>query len=169
MKSLVPEQRTILSLCLLALWVAGCASAPESASPTRKQAVAHLYLFARPVAVRSENARTPDGFVVTLYATRGNNAQGVVIKSGKLEILMFDGVLKDNDPQSATPLHIWTYPAAELNKYMGKSSLGMAYHFTPQWGQAKPTRNNITVVARYIPPQGSAIYSSASTISVPIP
>ncbi len=89
------------------------------------------------------------------------------IARGTLELLMYDGLLKLGGSESQKPLRTWSYTADELKDYAYKTVIGTSYGLTPLWGDAKPTENRITVIARYTSPEGVKISSAPSVISVP--
>lgn len=80
--------------------------------------------------------------------------------------MMFDGLLSGttNAPQ---PLCTWKYAAEELPRYELKGAVGTGYQLSPLWGENRPVRNRITVVARYLSPAGFTLASAPSVISVP--
>lgn len=165
-------QRLGFWLLGLALMLAlGCASGQKKSageSVLQEGPVDELHLLAIPVALNFDQVPGVDGFAVKVYAGSSQVPKSVRITDGRLEILMFDGVLSGTDFAATPPLRIWTYPAAALKKFEIVTSIGTGYQLTPQWGEARPTRDKITVVARYTSAAGATIYSAPSSISAAV-
>jgi hypothetical protein len=100
-----------------------------------------------------------------VYASSREPAQGLAIRSGKLDILMFDSG-DSKTGQKETPRHVWSFRPHELKEYEGDTQLGVGYRFALQWGADAPRGRSVTVIARYVPSRGEPIYSSPSTISL---
>jgi len=163
--------RSALIACGLAWVLAGCVSdrrTPTSGGAIAKGPVERLHVITGPTALNFDQVPGPDGFMARVYATGAKGGGTVLIVNGTLEVLMFDGLLKDPNPASSKPLRIWTYSASELKPCGQRSSVGFAYVLTLPWGDAKPTRDKITIVARYVPPRGEPIYSGPTSISIAI-
>jgi hypothetical protein len=90
----------------------------------------------------------------------------LTLASGTLEVLMFDGVINEQTPSTAKPLHVWTQTAAELKSVAAKTHVGVSYPLTLLWGKNRPSEDVITIASRFIAPDGRAIYSAPSTIPV---
>jgi hypothetical protein len=130
--------------------------------------VGQIHLLTGPTALNLDGVPGPDGFAVRVYASSTQNAATVIIADGKLEILMFDGGLPPQETAGTKPLHIWNYSATDLKRVLQRGAVGAVYLLTLPWGDAKPTQERITVVARYHPATGPAIESGPSTISVAV-
>jgi hypothetical protein len=148
--------------------VCGCATEQGGATRARgsRPAIEAIHLYAVPVALNFDQAPGPDGFAARIYASNGRSSKGVPIKSGTLDVLMFDGGVKESELTTREPLRVWTYTAAELRELARKTSLGTGYYLSPRWDDAKPTRERFGVVARYTALPGVTIYSASSTISM---
>jgi hypothetical protein len=155
----------------LSLSFLGCVSdrpPPPGRVGRTKGPIDQIHLTTGTTALNLDRVPGPDGFGVRVFASSSQTPMAVVILSGTLEILMFDGLLKETNAASAKPLRIWTYTPADLKNCAQNSVVGMAYLLTPLWGDAKPTQHRITLVARYVPKKGVPIYSAASAISVAV-
>ena len=147
----------------------GCASVKPKAprhDESPAASIDQINLLAVPVALNFDQAPGLDGFVVKIYAGNRGRAKPVPILSGSVEVLMYDGVVREY-PKTVQPRRTWKYSAEELKSRLTKTSIGTGYQVAPQWGDAKPAGDKISVVARYTPPQGAAIYSAPSVIAVP--
>jgi hypothetical protein len=157
--------------CLLLALLAGCASRPPGAagpSAIAASPIDEVHLLSVPAALNLDQLPGADGFAVKIFAGNRKQPKPVSVTSGTLEILMFDGVLKDRNPSTAKPLRIWSFSASQLKDHLEKTSIGASYRFTLLWGEAKPAQENITILARYVSTAGATIYSAPSTISVAV-
>ena len=147
---------------LAAFCLAGCAT-----SGGRGDRVDEVHLFGMPVTLNLDGKPGTDGFAVRIFVTKDGGGKGAVIKTGAIEVLMFDGVAGLAEITSKQPQQLWKFAARELPKFREQTSLGNGYRFALRWDKP-PTRNHITVVARYAPPQGEPVYSSPSAITATI-
>lgn len=148
----------LLAAMLLA---AGCATGRG-----RGGRIDSLHVFSVPVALDLDGSPGPDGFGVTLYASKAAAARGVPITTGKIEILMFDGAPQEDTKTNAAPRRVWTFSSPVLKSQMIKTSLGTGYRFAPRWEDTPPLQSRITIVARYVPSEGTVVQSSPTTIAV---
>jgi hypothetical protein len=150
------------------LWTAGCAS-PDGRAPASSAGDIHqLHLIVTAVAVNFDDTPGPDGFGARVYASTPKSALAPPITRGALELLLFDGVVAAEELASRPPLRQWSYPARELKPFLQKTAVGAGYVFTPRWGDARPAKEQITVAARYVSPEGRKVYAAPGTISVPV-
>jgi hypothetical protein len=170
----------LLGLTLTVL-LAGCAGgggasrSPSSSgsdfgsSSTERAArgtITELHVFTVPVALELNGKPGPDGIGVRLYATEGGRARGVLLKSGRLEILMYDGKLDPGAVASREPARSWTFDAGQLRQFEGESSLGVGYQLALDWQPARPKSQAVSVVVKYHPPRGEPLVSSVNAISL---
>jgi hypothetical protein len=146
---------------IVALWIAGCATTAGG----RGERVDEVHLFGLPVAFNVDANPGADGFAVRVFVTKAGGAKGSPINSGVLEVIMFDGVLGAVDVASSQPAQTWRFTPRQLVSLREQTSLGTGYRFALRW-QQQPTRGYITVVARYVPPQGEPVSSAPSAITV---
>ncbi len=162
----------MLRCVLIGLAVAlltGCASSRQgttSGNAAPNSPIDRIHIISQPVAINFDQLPGADGFGVTLFATTAREPKSVAIPEGKLEILMYDGLLKVREFATTKPLKTWTYTAEELRAYAANGSIGVGYRLTPQWGDQVPTQNRITVLARYTSPTGAVRYSEPTVISL---
>ena len=157
----------LFALILLLLPI-GCASVKPK-SPAKDSAAAtidQINLLASPVALNFDDSAGPDGFVLKVYAGNRDRPKPVPILSGNLEVLMFDGIPKTNAPEAPAPRRTWKYSAEQLQTHSTRTSIGTGYQLSPQWGEAKPAGDKISVLVRYTSPSGVTIYSAPSVIAV---
>jgi hypothetical protein len=146
---------------LVSVCIAGCASMSSSGG---RGPVDEIHLFGLPITINMDGQPGADGFAARIYVTMGGSAKGARVKSGALEVWMFDGVVRTDDLLTQTPLQKWRFPARELNRLQEQTSLGQGYRFALRWKEA-PKHNHITIIARFVPEKGQPVYSSPSTIS----
>lgn len=151
-----------LGACILALGVAlaaGCATVGRVGGAPQE-----IHLYGVPVTLNLDDKPGPDGFAVRLYASRSDRARGLAVNSGAIEILAFDGIANDGFSERQ-PLKTWRFTTKELPAHEAQTSLGMGYRFVLRWEENKPTRDHITVLARYVPDSGRPVFSAPSAIS----
>lgn len=119
-----------------------------------------------PVALNLDDVPGVDGFAIQIYAVDSSQPKTQPIQNGTIDILMYDGLLKQVMADESQYRHVWSYSAAELKSYANKAAIGTGYRFTLNWGKDAPSHDKITVVVRYRIAQGPAIYSSPSFITV---
>jgi|GEM_PF-627654 len=160
----------VLSLILLVS--AGCTSGRKASEPAMDRStgdsITELNLLASPVALNLDGVPGPDGFVLKVYPGNAQRPKPLPITAGGLEILMFDGILQETDFATTQPRRVWRYTTSDLKRYEVKTSIGTGYHIDPRWGDAKPARDKVTILSRYMSPQGKAVYSAPSVISVTV-
>ena len=171
-----PALRPFAALLLLSLFLAaaGCVTSgpqarPAPKEPSSKARVDELDLVAMPVAVNLESKLGLNGIQVKIYAGDLRRPKTQPITEGTLEILMFEGLVGDSFDQTNRCRHLWSFPARDLLTSALTTSVGTGYLFPLAWGKDRPRADKITVVARYLPPQGPVIYSAPSYISIPPP
>lgn len=166
-------QRLWALLALGLVWaLAGCSTSKPPAKPAPVAAataaqVDELNLVTMPVAVNLESRPGVDGIAVKVYAVDVRRPKTQPIQSGVLEILMFDGLVRESFQETNRCRHLWSYPASELPAYAFTSTVGTGYAFPLGWGKDRPREDKITVVARYCPPHAPAVYSAPSYIALP--
>lgn len=129
-------------------------------------AIDEIHLFTVPTALDLDSVPGPDGFEARVYASASDRAKGIPITQGVLEVLMYDGVVNVGPSVTNAPLHVWSFRPADLKRNVGSSTLGVGYRFVLRWNTDVPKSSSITVVARWTPPKGAAMYSSTSSILV---
>ena len=139
-------------------------SSPDSEQPQMsRDAIAELHLFGNPLALNLDGLPGPDGIGVRIYASTAAKAQGIPIRDGQMDILMFDGGGGSGEPRKT-----WSFEPASLKNYATKGSLGVGYEFALPWGTNRPVESRVTVVARLRLPRGRTITSDTSSISVSV-
>ncbi|MFO1497711.1 MAG: hypothetical protein U1G07_04840 [Verrucomicrobiota bacterium] len=171
--AMMPFSRVkLFSLSLVACLLAGCVSEPKAKAPVSHSdgdgggPIDEINLLAIPVALNMDQNPGLDGFVIKVYASNHSRPKPVAIERGKIEILMFDGIPGVTRDAAAQPRRVWTYAAEELKPFEIHTSIGTGYQLAPLWGADEPSGNKITVGVRYTPPQGPAVNSAPSIISV---
>jgi hypothetical protein len=158
------KSTTPLPACALAaliLLLTGCAAGRPGSANT----INELHLFGLPTTLHLDHKPEPDGFAVRIYASNHLHAKGIPIKQGSLEILMFDGVVNAQTNSLPKPRRVWNFDPDQLKAYSGTSKIGLGYRFALRWDNAAPTRDRITILARYQSPRGP-ISSAPSAISL---
>jgi hypothetical protein len=159
------------ALLAIVLLPSGCAApgkAPPTAiaAPSARTPIDELNLLAVPVALNLDHLPGLDGFMIKVYPGSQKRPNSVPIDGGTLDVFMFDGVIAGDTIHVPEPLRVWTYTAADLKQFEIRTSIGAGYQLAPLWGEARPTKDKITVFVRYTAPNGGMIASSPSVISV---
>lgn len=147
---------------IFAAIVSGCASLQSAGEGSPSE----LHLFAVPAAIRLDNHPGADGIGVRIYASAQGKAQGIPLKSGRMEIWMYDGTITSSNLIEAKPLRVWTFSAKELAPFAATTTLGVGYQMALKWEDKVPKARVVTVVARFHPVHGPELVSTANTIAV---
>jgi hypothetical protein len=149
----------------------GCATAEKSdraaavAAPAQSP-IDELNMLAVPVALNLDHLPGLDGFMIKVYPARRKQPKSVPIENGQLEIFMYDGLVSVDTVEVPKPKRVWTYTAAELKKFEIRTAIGVGYQFAPLWGEARPTRDKITVIVRYTSSSGAMVSSAPSAVAI---
>ena len=158
---LIHDFQFLTALGLLA-WLLGCAStASHSNAP-----IDQLHLIVTSVALDLDGKPGPDGVGVRVYASRSGSNEAVPIKTGTLELMMYDGAHVRDKLAALQPRHTWTYPADKLKSYIQQTSIGTSYRFAALWGDDKPSGDRVTLIGRYTGPDAKQVFSAPSSIPV---
>jgi hypothetical protein len=148
------------------LVASGCSSSGRSSfhAPTSGELI-ELNVLTAPVGLDLDGRPGIDGFSVRVFGNITANPKPVPIRSGILEILMFDGTVygRTNVPPA---LSSWTFNAEELRPHEFTARIGTGYEFALPWGTNVPTRNLISIGARHTSPEGKVLTSSLSSVTV---
>jgi len=154
----------------------GCAGSGRTATPHPPPAattspINELNLVAMPMAINvNRQPGGANGIAVKVFAVDRERPKAQGITQGTLELIMLDGLVTTASAGTNRLLHTWSFPASELPAHAFVTAVGTGYLFSLGWGKDRPRSNGITVFARYLPPQGAAISSAPSFISlVPSP
>ena len=156
--------------------LAGCSGPSSAARPLPRGAPAssssrvdEINLVALPVPVNLESLPGVDGIVLKIYGVSFKHPRTQPIRSGVLDVIMWDGLVRGTAEETNRCRHIWTFTAQELQGYAFTTTVGTGYFFQLGWGKDKPQGDKITVVARYQPAPGQAVYSAPSYMAIPPP
>jgi hypothetical protein len=133
----------------------GCSTGSSGGSATgstqkrshRSSGIVELHLLTMPVALNLDGVPGPDGVAVKLFANVGNATKPAAIRSGEIEIVLFDGLLDGNSNPLPKPAHIWTFTAKELKEFETQAMVGTGYQLTLRWGSFKPKSDRVSVIA----------------------
>ncbi len=118
-----------------------------------------------PVALNLDGGPGPDGVAIKLFANIGNAAKPAPIRSGEIEILLFDGLLSDKNLPTLQPAHTWTFTAKELKEFETQAMVGTGYQLTLRWGSFKPKSDRVSIIARHPIGDGRYLYSTPGVIA----
>lgn len=129
-------------VAIVALGPAGCATTGGGSGSTgagqvrRPSGIQELHLLTMPVALNLDGSPGPDGVAVKLFANVGNATKPAPIRSGEIEILLFDGLLSGGSAALPQPSHAWRFTAAELKGFETQAMVGTGYQLTLRWGRS---------------------------------
>ena len=158
----LPPFTRLPAYLLLLFWLLGCAST----STHTKAAIDELHLIVTSVALDLDGKPGADGVGVRVYASQKGSNEAVPIKTGTLELMMYEGAHVREQLASLQPRHTWTYPAEKLKPYIQKTFIGTSYRFAALWGDDKPSGNRVTLIARYTGLDSKQALSAPSSIPV---
>jgi hypothetical protein len=156
------SRRIVIAGWMLVAFLAGCAIDPSRSGKSR--AVERVDLLLTSVAVDLDGKPGLDGFGARVYASNRRSSIGAVLTEGRLELLLFDGVVGAAEVTKTEPLKVWTYDANALKPFAQYTSIGTGYRFALGWGDRRPSRSRITIVARYVASDGFTVVSAPGTI-----
>jgi hypothetical protein len=155
-------RRVLLVVSVAALvGVAGCKTTPFAA----QEKITHLNVITFPRALDLDGRPGPDGISIKVYASAKDIPKPVPLRKGTLEVLMFDGVFQRQGPPPPV-LKQFTLTAEELRRAEFTAKIGTGYQLSLPWGTNLPTRQIMSVAARFTDPDGKIAISRPSSISV---
>lgn len=167
-------RRLVIAGCVIAaMALTGCGGSasgkgdPTSAPRTTDspaQRVDAINLIAPPTAMNLDDKPGADGVPLTVYLFSVDESAPLSMRSGVLEFLLFGGRMGGEQLRAATPLRTWTFTAADLQRAQDETLIGRCYKIVLRWGDQAPPTRSITLVARYVPAVGRAMYSSPISI-----
>jgi len=144
--------------------MAGCAGLGGGGA----HAIGEIHLFGLPTAINIPGTTQPGGIGVRIYASEVGGSRGVPIRSGRLDVLMFDQPAEGLDAKSKEPLKTWSFQAADLGAYSAMTMMGLCYTLELRWDQTRPQGKVISVVVRYTGKGKTPVYSPPTVIGVGI-
>lgn len=142
-------------------------TSPSCALAPAHSHISELHLFGLPSAVDLDGRPGPDGITVRIFASTATEPRGVPIRSGTLEILLFDGPLPPGQPLPSKPLHVWSLTPQQLLPLASESKLGTGYQLTLPWTGTPPTRASVSVIARHTTSASARpVFSGPASISM---
>lgn len=156
----------LVGLVGIVVGLAGCSTDGGSVGAGRSASgITELNLLTLPVALNLDSAPGADGIAVKIYASANGSPKPVPIRSGEIEILLFDGLLAKDTTRMPEPARSWKLTAKELRPWETTAMVGTGYQLTLRWDSFKPVQDRVTVVARMPLGEGRYLYSSPGVIS----
>lgn len=150
-----------------ALCVCGCPQGPEKVGSLPPRTVAEvdsILLQALPAAVNWDDRPGPDGLQVRVLFFRRGRALPVTV-SGMLEFALYEGNVARDTP-AAQPFHTWRFSDRQLTGYLTRAPAGWGYGMPLAWGSRAPGTGTVTLVGKYISPDGRALLSAPVAIAI---
>jgi len=163
----IPTPGPVLFLGLVLL-AGGCSTTSGDGGGAAAD-ISELNLLTLPVALNLDGAPGADGVAIKLYAVAPGAPKPGPIRSGEVEILLFDGLLAPNSTTLPPPARTWRFTAKQLKEWEVRAMVGTGYQLTLRWDRFVPKGERVTVVARYALGKGRYLYSSPGVISCTAP
>lgn len=163
---------TFPKLCLgllvpaLCAGLAGCNSA-ASISATPPPAVGQvdsILVQTLPAAVNWDGQPGPDGLEARVYLFQYDRKLPVAAK-GTLEFTVYEGILRAEGIAEAKPFYSWRFDGETLKEHLTRSAVGWGYTVRLGWGAAAPAASAVTLLSRYLPPEGRPIVARPITLA----
>lgn len=156
----------------LAALLAGCpgpgapAPGPSAMPPAPVDAADDMIVQTPPHAASWDGDATPDGLDVQLYFFV-YRAQPPVTVQGRVEFLLYEGILQPADLPKQPPAYTWVFTGDLLRSRQARSTVGWGYAMQLGWGKNPPQTSSVTLLVKYTPNQGAPIiFSKPITIAV---
>jgi hypothetical protein len=148
----------------------GCGPARRGVSQTPPKPVTRvdaIDLWAvPPAAINWDDMPGPDGIQVNVFLYQADRAEPVLIK-GTVEFIMYEGRRPREGLETTRPFRTWKYTEQELATREIRGPAGWGYAAQLGWGNDVPKSAVVTLMVRYVPPQGPSV--SSMPIVIPIP
>ena len=107
-----------------------------------------------------------DGLICEVRFYRLEEARSVPV-TGALELLLYQGRVGRVDLGRTQSFCAATYTRREMLGMEGIDRFGLlSYRIPLAWGPKPPESSVVTLVARYVPPQGRPVYSDPTSVSL---
>ncbi|MEM7236194.1 MAG: hypothetical protein AAF517_28785 [Planctomycetota bacterium] len=128
--------------------------------------VQKLVLLTAPAAVNLDDKPGQDGVPATVYFGQVQPETTVRVTEGELELLVFEGHVRDPIGTGAAPNSRAVYSAESLAPRGARTGVGLfGYRVVGRW--KPPIRSDqVTLLARYIRPDGQVISSAPVSVRV---
>lgn len=111
-----------------------------------------------PTALNLDGQPGADTAAVKVFATLAGIPKAAPIRSGILEILAYEGTFDPAHPTA--PFHRWRFESADLQRFEFQTLLGTGYNMTLSWSPKVLAGTRLTLIARYLPPDGNPVVSA---------
>ena len=160
---------TILLLLVFSAGTVGCDAQSNrrrlSRPPEPVTKVDHIDILSMPAALNFDHRPGPDGVRVTVYLYRLDRPEPVTIE-GTLELMVYEEKVSPSDLHTREPFHVWRFGPEKLARQLFRGIVGWGYAMDLHWGTRGPRSRTISLVARYLPPEGPDVYSDPVVIAM---
>ena len=149
---------------LLAAAAGGCVppAGPTATPPAAVDEVDAIVVLSAPVASDWDGRPGPDGLNISVHLWRADRNLPVTAR-GRLEFVLYEGVLHAADLPTARPLESWSFPGQVLPRHLGRSIAGWGYAFRLPWSRP-PSTSAVTLMTRYVSPAGRTLPVEQPTV-----
>ncbi len=149
-------------LALATLTTAGCigASGRSRSAPPVFDRIDRLSLMA---AVLSDATGSPGSDGVSVRLTMYKTDKGKLLTGsadGNVEFLIYDGSVGQSHLAAAVPFHTWTVTPEHMRQFRARSYGLWCYELSLRWPPPGPSGVVVTIIARYLTPNGTYVYSA---------
>jgi len=159
-----------LGTVLLLAAACGCAQDATKVGSTPPAPVAEVdsvSLWVRPGALNWDDRPGPDGVQTQVYFFRTDPGHTLPLTvSGTVEFSLYEGNVRGTDLAKARPWRTWKFTARELSGFLSRGWAGWCYSITLPWGAKAPESETVTLVAKYISPDGRELYAAPASIAI---
>lgn len=157
----------VAAVGLLAGLSTGCAAGRGDQGGRGVSRIHAVTLHAMPTAINWDGEPGPDGVRAGVYLFRRDRDASLMVAEGTVEFVLYDGLFRAEELDGQPVFRRWRFPADLLPAYRVRSIVGPGYRVQLGWGAAGPTSSSLTLVARHVAADGTAVDSRPLTIQVP--
>jgi len=151
---------TALGWALVAAAGAGCGTRPArvpSRPPAPVDAPTDMVVRTPPTAVNWDDRPGADGIPVLVHLFRRPDGSLPVMVRGRIRFDLYEGILRPEDISAASPWRTWQFQGEQLRLRAVRTPEGWGYAFRLDFSNAPPATSAVTVVTRYVGPDGRTV------------
>lgn len=156
-------------ILLVGIAAAGCAGDSYRARMRRPPKpvanVDRIEMFSSMAAINFDHRPGADGVSVRVLLYQLSQPYPVTV-SGTLEFMLYEGKIGPEELHTRQPLHLWRFPPERLPPQLSRSMVGWGYAMDLLWGPGAPKTGTISLATKYVPPEGSAVYSDPIAVAM---
>jgi hypothetical protein len=162
-------RRIELLLIGIALAAGGCTmnGGFGDGGPRSVDRVDRLDLIAQGVAEDWDDRPGPDGVKARLFQYQVVRREPVAVQgTGDTEFMLYEGDVRGRLVANTPAFYTWRLAPGQLRQYESQFYGIPCFAVVLPWGTRTPSSKEVTLVARYLAPDGSVLYSAPTSIIV---